>query len=70
MADYYIAVVLDLSGGGVTDSDADVGLDTGVFYWIVGRPGYAGSGYSAMPQLLKPGSRESLEAKKALLPPM
>lgn len=29
-----------------SDTSADIGLYSGVFYWITGRPGYAGSGYS------------------------
>lgn len=38
-------VVLDLSDH-TTDTDASIGMVSGVIYWITGRPGYAGSGYS------------------------
>lgn len=45
MSDYTIGITLDISDN-TTDTNSDWGLDSGVFYWITGRPGYAGSGYS------------------------
>ena len=38
-------IVLDISDI-TSDTDASIGLVSGVFYWISGRPSYAGSGYS------------------------
>lgn len=38
-------IVLDISDI-TSDTDAAIGLYSGVFYWVSGRPGYSGSGYS------------------------
>lgn len=45
MSEIYWGVVLDISDA-TTDTNAAIGLASGVFYWITGRPGYNGSGYT------------------------
>jgi len=45
MSQYNIGIVLDISDA-TSDTDASIGLDSGIFYWVTGIPGYAGSGYS------------------------
>jgi len=45
MSSYTVGITFDISDN-TSDSDADWGLASGIFYWTTGRPGYAGSGYS------------------------
>ena len=45
MATISWGIVIDITDV-TTDTNADIGLYSGVFYWVTGRPGYAGSGYS------------------------
>lgn len=45
MTVYHYGISIDISDN-TTDTDADIGLQSGVFYWVTGRPGYTGGGYS------------------------
>ena len=42
---YNVGITLDITDVS-TDTDSAYGLDSGVFYWVTGRPGYAPGGYS------------------------
>ena len=44
MSSYSVGITLDISDT-TSATDVNIGLNSGVFYWITGRPGYTGSGY-------------------------
>ncbi len=46
MSDWNVGITLDISADNPTASDASLGLSNGIFYWVTGRPGYNGSGYT------------------------
>lgn len=43
----FYGVLLDISDN-TSDNDSDYGLASGVFYWVTGRPGYTGGGYTGV----------------------
>lgn len=67
MAVISYGIVLDISDS-TSDTNSAIGLESGVFYWITGRPGYSGSGYSGDAPASKTWGQGIITDKKKISP--